>query len=244
MILTVAVGNTSIRLAAFAGRRIVLRRSAPSATAPATMLPDLTPTAIGVASVVPRLTGRWVRQLVRRYHVSPLVLKPATPTGLRYEYPRSQLGADRVCAAVGAFNRWHTNLIVIDFGTATTLNVVSAAGVFRGGLILPGIAALETLPARTTAVLPALRLRRPAALTGRSTKAALTAGLWHLLAGGLASAINACDRLTSQPPKLIVTGGAADRGRRLLPRAATLDRDLVLRGLADIVRLNCPDSNE
>lgn len=241
MILTVAIGNTSVRLAAFAGRRIVLRRSAPSATAPATILPDLTPTAIGVASVVPRLTDRWVRRLVRRYHVKPLVLKPATPTGLRYEYLRSQLGADRVCAAVGAFNRWHTDLIVIDFGTATTLNIVSAAGVFRGGLILPGIAALQSLPAETTATLPAIRLRRPAALTGHSTSTALTAGLWHLLAGGLASAIKACDRLTSQPPKLIVTGGAAALGRRLLPRAATLDRDLVLRGLADIVRLSCTD---
>ncbi|MFO7650524.1 MAG: type III pantothenate kinase, partial [bacterium] len=120
MILVACVGNTNTRLVAFAGRRVVARSAVASRVTSRPALPALRPTAVGIVSVVPRLTKRWTRALSDRYGLRPFVLRPETPTGLRFDYPRAQLGTDRVCAAAGAWQRWREDLVVVDFGTATT----------------------------------------------------------------------------------------------------------------------------
>jgi type III pantothenate kinase len=238
VILTAAIGNTNTRLVAIDRGRIVARAAFPSADAARARLPRLAPVAVGIASVVPRLAAPWTRALEARYGLRPFVLRPSTPTGLRFDYPRAQLGADRVCAAVGAWQRWRTDLVVVDFGTATTFNVITRPGTFRGGFILPGTAALSALPRTTTALLPDARLRRPARPLGRSTRSALDFGLWYLLSGGLGAALAACDKAAGRRLKLVVTGGGASSGTRLLPRRANLDPDLVCRGLAEVMHLN------
>lgn len=238
MILTVAVGNTNTRLVAFEGHRIVARSAFASRGTARPALPALRPDAVGIVSVVPSLTAPWISATIDRYRLQPFVLFPRTPTGLRFDYPREQLGADRVCAAVGAWQRWRTDLVVVDFGTATTFNVVTAPGTFRGGFILPGLSALESLPTHTTALLPAARLRRPACTLGNSTRSALDSGLWHLLSGGIGATLAACEKAVGRKLKLVVTGGAARSALPLLARPVTLDPDLVCRGLAEVMRSN------
>ncbi len=243
MIVTVAIGNTSTRLVAFSGRRAVIRAAYPSSAARAARLPGLRPGALGIVSVREDYLPAWRRRLKSEYRLDPFILRPATPTGLEFDYPRDELGLDRVCAAVGAWSRWKTDLVALDFGTATTVNVVTAPGVFRGGYILPGITGLALLPGTLCPALPAARPVPARRRLGRGTQSALDLGLGLLLSGGLAAILDACAAAAGTPLKTVITGGAAGTARRFLPGPTAHDPDLVCRGLAAIMRLNRIDKD-
>jgi type III pantothenate kinase len=249
MILTALIGNTNTRLTWFRGTAIVKRWMRPTGTAlPAVGRIDGT----AVASVMPARTTPVIRGLKRQTGASPLVVTPATKTGLKFRYDRRQLGADRVCAAVGAHLRYPGDLVVLDFGTAITLNVISADGTFKGGAIMPGADMMFEALARSTAQLPRVRLatghdRNPPRVSdrvpipmsgpqslGHDTKSAIQTGVTGLLSGGIESLI---DRL-GPGYRVIATGGRAPMFRKLIRRIDAVDPDLAARGLAEILCLN------
>ena len=244
MILTVIIGNTNTRLTWFRDDVIVKRWVHP----PGTALPAAGPIdGTAIASVVPSRTASTTAGLKRQTGLTPLVVTPATKTGLRFRYNRRQIGADRVCAAVGAHLHYSGNLVMLDFGTAITLNVISSDGTFQGGAIMPGADMMVEALARSTAQLPHVKPARRIALSERSkpkgllslghdTKSAIQTGVTGLLSCGLGSLI---ERLGPQY-RVIATGGHALVFRKLIRRIDAVDPDLAARGLAQIYRLNRP----
>ena len=97
-------------------------------------------TAAGIACVVPVLTRAWYKCLLDRTGTEPLVVTPQTDSGMRIDMPDpTQVGADRIANAVAARLAYGAPVIVVDFGTATNIDVVDAAGSYRGGAISPGL---------------------------------------------------------------------------------------------------------
>jgi len=211
VILTVLVGNTHTRFVWFRGRRASRAVTMPTEDAPAARLPGPGRVgAVGLASVVPGLTPRLAARLRACTGIEPLLVGPRTRTPLTYRYRRTELGADRVCVAVGAFRRFPSqDTIVFDFGTATTANVVLREGVFAGGAILPGIQMSFAALARGTAGLPKLDpggLRSPVQHT---TPGALLAGVSNLFAGGIERIIAQTQAVEGRRFRVVATGGNA-----------------------------------
>jgi type III pantothenate kinase len=159
---------------------------------------------------------------------------------LQVSRPRD-LGIDRVCAAAGAAGHGAASVIVVDVGSAITVDLVTR-GAYRGGLIIvgPGLA-LQALSSRT-AKLPALHWRhlerRPDRFDG--TANAMLAGAALGSAGAVLEGVRYLDRLLDRPARKYVTGGGASVILDRLPGSWRFDPDLVLKGLRHLWRLNAP----
>ncbi len=197
-----------------------------------------------VSSVVPAvdraLKGR-IRELTGR---SPLFAHPGLvfPFKLGVNRPRA-LGIDRVCAAAGAARHGARSVIVVDVGSAITVDLVSR-GSYRGGLIIagPGLA-LQALSS-CTAKLPMLDWRR---LEGRSdrfndTESAMLSGAVLGSTGAIREGVRYLEESLSRPARKTVTGGGAPVLLDRLPRSWRFDPDLVLKGLYHLWRLNAARS--
>jgi len=242
MLLTVLIGNTSTRLVRFRGRSAASSRTIATAAFsrdPARHLPRaLRPDAIALCSVVPATTRPTRTAIKSQYGLSPFLLTGGTHTGLQFDYDRRELGPDRVCIAVGAHSRFRGDLIVLDFGTAITVNAVGADGRFLGGPILPGPGLmLDSLHARTGR-LPLARLDRTPPTLPRATVPALQSGVFAAVLGGIERISDDLECKTGRRFSTVATGGGAALFRRHLPRLKALDPLLGARGLAAIWRLN------
>jgi len=135
---------------------------------------------IAIASVAPALTGVLARACQDYLHVNPLVVDAGARTGipLRYEDPK-QIGADRVVNAVAARCLYKGPACIVDFGTATSFDALSADGEYLGGAIAPGIGVAADALFRRTAKLPRVDLRRPPSVIGRNTVNSLQSGLLY-----------------------------------------------------------------
>jgi type III pantothenate kinase len=194
-----------------------------------------------LSSVVPPLTGTIAEMIETFFGVDPLQVGPGIKTGIRilYENPQ-EVGADRIVNSVAALSRVGGPAIVVDLGTATTFDALSAADEYLGGIITPGLQiSADSLFARA-AKLPRVEVRRPPRLIGRNTVHSIQSGLYY----GYASMINGVlDLMRAEmegEPKVLVTGGLA---RALAPdlRGITLiDPNLTLEGLRLIHLKNRP----
>ncbi|MGI8753805.1 MAG: type III pantothenate kinase [Acidimicrobiales bacterium] len=166
-------------------------------------------TGIAVASVVPRLRTA-IRDMAERwYKVPTIIVEPGVRTGMPilYDNPK-EVGADRIADAVAAFDKFGGPTIVVDFGTATTFEVVSARGEYLGGVILPGIEiSLEALFARA-ALLPRVELVEPTSVLAKNTVESVQAGAIY---GFTAQVDGLCKRLVDEigPATVVATGGLA-----------------------------------
>src|SRR3989442_15924152 len=140
--------------------------------------------AAAISSVVPPLTEVFERLCQRYFGVTALVVGPGVRTGMRilYEHPK-EVGADRICNAIAVHEKYGGPAIVVDFGTATTFTAVSADGDFLGGAIAPGIGISVDALTEHTAQLPRVELTKPKTVIGRSTVAAMQAGIIFRFAG-------------------------------------------------------------
>jgi type III pantothenate kinase len=166
--------------------------------------------AIAVASVVPPLNYTVRRMAEVYFHLTPVFIDHTTDTGLKILYePASDVGADRIVDAVAAIARHGSPCIVVDFGTATTFNVINAAGEYVGGLITPGIMISSEALFTRTAKLPRVDFKRPQTVIGSSTVAAMQSGLYY----GYASLVDGVlERVIDEmgtKPHIIATGGLA-----------------------------------
>ena len=196
-----------------------------------------------IASVVPPLEST-LRQVCERYfNLKPMLVEPGIKTGMPILVDNpAELGADRLANGVAAFARYGGPCIVVDFGTATTFDVISAKGEYIGGVIAPGLAiSAEALFSRA-AKLSRVDVKKPAKVVGTNTIAHMQSGLYYgyigLVDGILERILNETKTPDSTAPKILATGGLA----RLIVEDSrfidTIDEMLTLDGLRLICERN------
>ena len=196
-----------------------------------------------ISSVVPSGTVAMREAVAALTGTTPVVIGPGTRTGmpLRVDNPR-EVGADRIVNALGAVARYGAPVVTIDFGTATTVDLVGSEGEYRGGAIAPGIQVAADALVRATAALRRVDIVAPAHAAGRSTVEAIQSGLVFGYAGlveGLIERVLAEAGLSDDVP-LVATGGLAGVVVEQCSRPIRLDSELTLRGLRVAWERNAP----
>ena len=255
MILAIDIGNTNIVLGGCRGEEIVFReRLSTVRTATVLEYAALLKTAFemnGVSpaditgailsSVSPGVTGTMQAAVEKYLHLTPLVVGPGIKTGLRIQIDNpAQLGSDMVVAAVAGVQQYPLPLILIDMGTATTLSVVDKNGVFRGGMILPGVAVSHDALIRETAQLQRVAFEVPKTLIGRNTADCMKSGLLYGSAGALDGLIDRIHLELGESCTVVATGGPANIIAPLCRNTILVDDDLLLSGLVRLYNKNKP----
>lgn len=191
-----------------------------------------------LASVVPPLTGRWV-DVCRAIGHDPLVVDASVKTGVRvlYDDP-SAVGADRIVDAAAAYRFYGGPACIVDFGTATTFDAISAGGDYLGGAIAPGIGIAAQALFERTAKLPRVELARPPAAIGRNTTHSMQSGLlfgYVSLVEGMVARFRA---ELGDDMRVIATGGLAELIARETPVLEILAPWLTLDGLRLVYEMN------
>lgn len=241
-LLAIDIGNTNIVLGLFAGEQLAAHwrvSSQPLRTGDelAVVLAGLLREQAGqvraavVGSVVPQLTGAMTAAVLTVCGCEPLVIHSGLklPVEIAYAHPE-QVGPDRIANAMAARELYGVPAIVIDFGTATTFEVLDAQGRFLGGAILPGMRlALEGLFTRA-ALLASTDIYRPEHAIGRNTADCLRSGAYHGTVGSIREILARIREEMGGEPQVIATGGLY----RLLEGSdlfTVVDQDLTLKGL-------------
>jgi len=167
-------------------------------------------TAVIVSSVVPPALSPIERLCRDHLGRDPMVVGPGIKTGISilYENPR-EVGADRIVNAVAAHARWPQGAIVVDFGTATTFDVVTPRGEYAGGIIAPGLMVSADALYSRTAKLPRVEITRPRTAIGRNTVASIQSGLVFGYAGLVDSLVTRIRGEIDFSPRIVGTGGLA-----------------------------------
>lgn len=194
---------------------------------------------VAIASVVPTLTAAYEELAERATGTRPLVVGPGVKTGLSiaYENPR-EVGADRIVNAVAAIEAHGAPVIVVDFGTATTLDVIDASGAYLGGAIAPGIETGAEALFRRAARLSAVDLEPPSRVIGRNTRESVQAGLLLGEAARVDGLVHRTWAELGYECPVVATGGLAERMAPLCETLDAVDADLTLKGLALIWERN------
>lgn len=190
-------------------------------------------TAAAICSVVPAATHRAASAVRRHWRVEPFLLTHRTVRGVGIDYPRpATIGPDRLANAVAARHRFGAPVIVIDFGTAVTFDVVNGRGDYIGGIIAPGLSALTDYLHEKTALLPRIRIRDTRAVIGRNTREAMLVGAVHGYRGMIRELLSELRReLGAASLPVVATGGYADLLARQLPEIVAVVPGLTLEGL-------------
>lgn len=253
MLLAVDIGNTSISLGVFDGDELksplriatVLHRTPDEYASLLLHLLDINGISpesidkIAMCSVVPPLTDSFQALCRRYFKVEPLVVGSGVKTGvkIRMDNP-AEVGADRIVNAAAAYNLHRSACIVVDMGTATTFDTVSASGEYIGGAIAPGLhTAAEALSSRT-AMLPRIDLRRPEKAIGTSTVKAMRSGLFFGYVGLVEAVVGRIRAELPGPARVIATGGDASLLAEATDIFDDLNPDLTLYGLRLIYYMN------
>ncbi|HTZ70997.1 MAG TPA: type III pantothenate kinase [Acetobacteraceae bacterium] len=204
----------------------------------AKLTPDLVSEAV-IGTVVPAALYH-LRRLVREwFEVEPLVARSNLDWGfeIRVDAP-AEVGADRLLNALAAYHLFQQALVVIDFGTATTFDVVAEDGAYLGGAIAPGInLSIEALH-QAAARLPRIGIGRPQAVIGRGTVPAMQSGIYWGYVGLIEGLVTRIRREMNQPLKVVATGGLAplfSEGTEIIDR---IEPDLTLDGLRMLAERN------
>jgi type III pantothenate kinase len=196
---------------------------------------DLTPADISqviISSVVPPLTPIFQHLSQSLFGVKAVVVGPGLKTGMPilYENPL-EVGADRIVAAVAAFEKFGGPCIIVDFGTATTFDAVSAKGEYLGGAIAPGVLISAEALASRTAKLPRIEIVPPRKAIGRTTVASMQSGVYFGYVGLVNNIISEIKKELSPEAKVVATGGFAGEIAPAIPAIDHLEPQLVLQGL-------------
>ncbi len=193
-----------------------------------------------VSSVIPQLDYTFTNVINYVFGVKPLVVGVGVKTGLaiRYDFPR-ELGSDRIITCVAAEKRYGAPFILVDFGTATTFNVVNERKEFIGGAITLGIKSTVESLAGCTAKLPNVELETPQKVVAQSTGKAIQSGVIYGAVGQVKYMLDRIRRETGlTDAKVIATGGLSQIVYDVEPIFDHVDRELSLKGLYEIYKLN------
>lgn len=192
-----------------------------------------------ISSVVPPVFNSVRTGVIKLIQKEPLVVGPGIRTGLnvRTDLP-SQVGSDRIVAAVAALAQYEPPLALLDLGTATTIDVVDRDSNYIGGCILPGVRiSLEALTSRT-AQLPGINLDTPGKVIGRNTVDCMRSGIMYGTAAQVDGLLDRMEEELGEKTTVIATGGIAQFIIPLCHREIQLDKDLLLKGLNILYKKN------
>ncbi len=259
MLLAVDIGNTNVTLGVFDAERIVAswRLSTDPRRMPdeyALQLSELLPMkgvalsdvdALSMCSVVPPLTSVFDVASRTLFGVEPLIVGAGTRTGVRVRYDSPHdVGADRVVDAAAAYHFHGGPAVVVDFGTATVFDAISADGAYLGGAIAPGLAIAAEALYQSTSMLRRVEMTAPETAIGTSTPHSMRSGLVFGYAGLVEAMVRRFkDELGDPEATVIGTGGLADLMAQETSVFDVVDQELTLRGLAYIYSLNDPDDD-
>lgn len=245
MILTIDIGNTNINFAVFNKDKIVFNFKSETSKnlvrfdlfsfRKALKKKEISKEQIKAAiicSVVPKANKVFKKALQSFLRIKPLVVGEdiKVPINNKYKKP-SQVGQDRLVAAYAASNLYGKPAIVVDFGTAITLDVVSKKGDYLGGIIIPGIEmGLEALYQKT-ALLPRVVAGKPHELIGRNTKDSILSGAYYGASCMITGLTKMLSKKQSQNAKVVFTGGTARILLKTTSLKPALDENLILKGL-------------
>ena len=246
MLLAIDIGNTNIVLGVFRGRKLIhhwkiqTESEKTSDEYGVTILnlfslsgPEKTEIkAVIISSVVPPLTPIFEDLSKSLFKVKPVIVGPGLKTGMAilYENPL-EVGADRVVAAVGAYEKHGGPCIVVDFGTATTFDAVSSKGEYLGGAIAPGIQISAEALYLKTAKLPRIEIKKPKEAIGRTTVTSMQSGLYFGYVGLVSKIIEEIKRELGEGTTVISTGGFGAQISHEISSIDIHEPDLILEGL-------------
>ena len=254
MLLAIDLGNTNIKYGVFNGDKLVASfrvssRISRTADEYGSVLVGLLSDrgikkgdidGIIFSSVIPALNYTICHMCEYFFDISPLIVGPGIKTGLniKADNPR-EVGADIIVNSVSAYNKYGGPIVVIDFGTATTFDVINEKGELMGVVIAPGIkTSLEGL-ATKTAQLPMVELDAPKTVIGKNTKHCMQAGLIFGFAGLVENIIRKIKKeMGLTEIKVVATGGLGEIIAKEVKAINVVDRTLTLDGLKTIYNLN------
>lgn len=252
MLLAVDIGNTNITFGVFHEQQLVARFSIHTKTQRTSdeygilMISILREKGIGgssiehaiISSVVPDVMYSFSHAIIKYFNIEPIIVGPGVKTGISIhtDHP-AEVGADRIVDAVAAYKLYGGPVIVIDFGTATTYDVITENGVFEAAITSPGIRISADVLWKETAKLPEIEIKKPASILAKNTVTSMQAGLVYGYIGQVKYIIETIEKEMKMKMKVIATGGL---GRIIVDsmEEITYDPDLTLKGLRLIFEKN------
>ncbi len=239
MILAVDIGNTNISIGCFTGKKLIYHLCIDNTSLlnQKSVLPGKSHLLnesknIVVASVNPDIESFFYKSLGKKHQKK--TLKVGREIELRIptlvENPQ-MVGIDRLLNVLAAYRRTKTATIVIDFGTAITVDVVSKKGEFLGGLILPGIRTSAYALNQQTALLPEVEIKRPRKIIGKNSEDAIKSGIYYGTVGSVNHIIEELNRVYGDLKYTIATGGDAKTLKRDIPKIDRFIPRLTLEGI-------------
>lgn len=191
-----------------------------------------------VSSVVPNYTAA-LAGVADKLGLEPLIVTPDIDLGVPILYePPSDVGADRLVNAIAAIEKHGTPVVVVDFGTATTFDAITANGEYAGGAIAPGVEVSADALFAAAAKLPRVELVTPATAIGRSTAVSVQSGILFGEAGMVDAMVKRISAELDGTPDVIATGGLADLMAPLCETILHNEPFLTLEGLRIVYRRN------
>ena len=249
VLFAVDIGNTNMEFGVYDGEtliksfRLVTRRDITSDEVGLTLRQFLSIYCISVeeiqdviiSSVVPEVIYS-IKNAMRKYlHREPLIVQENIPVPIQNRYAnQAEVGADRLVTAYSAYHKYGGNLVVLDFGTATTFDLVDGQGAYLGGAIFPGIKiSLEALATRCSK-LPRVEIAVPESVVGGNTVNAMQAGIVYGYSGAVIHIVRAMEQELGVKLRVVATGGLARIISEQSRVVDIIDRNLLLDGLAAI----------
>lgn len=254
MLLVMDVGNTNTVLGVYRGKELVHHWRLASLwdrtvdelgvlVRELFTLAELTPKDIDgmvIANVVPPLAPSLAGMARQYFGMEALFVEPGVRTGMPilYENPQ-EVGADRIANSVAAHARYGGPVLVVDFGTATTIDAVSAKGEYLGGVIAPGVQISSEALFQRAARLPRVEIRRPDKVIGRTTVQSMQSGLFYGYLGLIEGLLRRLRSELDSDARVVATGGLAPVFAKEFDGFDSVDPFLTLEGLRLIYLRNC-----
>jgi type III pantothenate kinase len=193
-----------------------------------------------VSCVVPPLLNTMEEFSRRYFHVKPMIVGYDTKTGMRnlYDNPK-EVGADRIVNAVAAYERHHTAMIIVDFGTATTFDYVSEDGAYQGGAIAPGVVISSEALFQKASKLPRVEIfAKPKSVLAKDTISSMNVGILYGYAGLVDGIVHRMKKEAGRNLKVIATGGLAPLISEISETIDHVEEFLTLEGLMILFKRN------